>query len=239
MAIRALRFEGKWISRGDLLAGLLSLWGASGFLYLVQALLAYRRRLADARTSLAALTGINAALRLDAEELTTQAYLDELTGALNRHGLRDLLTRQIRVPHLLGLPCALLLADLDHFKLVNDKYGHLEGDAVLREFVQLVQAQLRGTDRLVRWGGEEFLIVCPGTTAEQALVLAEAVRAAVAAHRWADGKTLTVSCGVAALTEVDDFSAALARADAALYRAKQSGRNCVAFERGPVLPEPA
>lgn len=239
MAIRSVRFEGKWVSRSDLLAGLLTLWGASGLVYLVHALLAYRRHLADARTSLAALTGINAALRLDAEELASQAYLDELTGALNRHGLRDLLTRGIRVPHLLDLPCALLLADLDHFKLINDKYGHLDGDAVLRDFVRLVQAQLRGTDRLVRWGGEEFLIVCPGTDAGQALALANALRAAVAAHAWEGGKTLTVSLGVSSMTAADDFSAALARTDAALYRAKQSGRNCVAFERGPVVTEPA
>ncbi|TFW13332.1 GGDEF domain-containing protein [Massilia arenosa] len=229
LTIKSLRFEGKWISQTQLYAGLVAMWGTGGLLYVLGALVAYRRNLREARAHLASLTGINKALKLEKDELAGQVYVDELTGAMNRQGLRELLTRHLKTPSLLEQPCSLVFVDLDNFKQVNDRCGHLIGDQVLRAFAQLAQRSIRLTDKLVRWGGEEFLIICPGTDSTQALQFAEKLRATLEHHDWPAALAVTASFGVATLAEGEDFGRALDRADQALYRSKNTGRNRVTF----------
>lgn len=165
------------------------------------------------------------------EELSRAASHDPLTGAYNRrHGLSALkaeLARCLRFGHTMSL----VMFDLDHFKAINDGYGHPCGDRVLSSVVERVVKILRDTDVFCRWGGEEFLILLPETSGKEALTLAERARAAIEAKPVAGCGDVAVpiaaSFGVAGLGEkCEQPDAFIARVDRALYRAKDSGRNC-------------
>jgi diguanylate cyclase (GGDEF)-like protein len=135
-------------------------------------------------------------------------------------------------------PCALLFLDLDHFKALNDGYGHPAGDAVLQEFSTLVHTLLRGMDTVGRWGGEEFVALLPETDTEGALAAAERIRAAVAAHIFAPGGgvRLTCSVGIAAYPfDSEERDGLLRAADQAMYGAKKLGRNQVRTANDPAV----
>lgn len=162
-------------------------------------------------------------LRAELEHLATR---DSLTNALTRRYMDEACARELERSRRTGQPLAFLMMDLDHFKAVNDTHGHQVGDRVLVEFVAKVQRQLRKTDLLGRFGGEEFALVLPGTALEPALTVAERIRKACIPR---DGEVgCTVSIGVTlSLPENDTLDKMLARADSALYQAKHSGRNRV------------
>jgi len=125
----------------------------------------------------------------------------------------------------------LMLMDLDHFKEINDQYGHELGDRVLERVAALLREQGREQDFVGRWGGEEFLVVMPETDPAQARIAAERIRAAVAALDWSDLqpglRQVTLCSGISQMEEPESFSSAIARADRALYRGKALGRNRV------------
>jgi diguanylate cyclase (GGDEF)-like protein len=179
-----------------------------------------RARLAAQKKELADALALN-------RELATR---DALTGLLNRRAMAELLAREhMRIERGQG-PLTLALLDIDHFKRINDELGHGAGDEVLRRFSSVVQAQLRAADALARWGGEEFLLVMPGTRAEEAGIALERLRVAVAAGGFdaiAPQLKVGFSAGVAQVHEGETQDAAIDRADRALYRAKQAGRNRV------------
>jgi diguanylate cyclase (GGDEF)-like protein len=161
------------------------------------------------------------------------ALTDPLTGLFNRRGLieaaRDLAEKYARKA---GKPIAVLAFDLDHFKSINDRFGHAVGDDVIKLFASTANSSLRLTDFVVRLGGEEFAAIMPGTV-EDGLVVAERIRAAFeTAGRTVSGCYVgaTVSVGVAAHETAANLDALLARADAALYAAKANGRNRVEIE---------
>lgn len=160
-------------------------------------------------------------------ELERLSMTDTLTGALNRFGLgqrgAEVLARARRFQH----PLALLLLDLDHFKRVNDEHGHPAGDEVLRRFAATVRANLRVSDIFGRWGGEEFLVLAPHQTREEAIKLAEKLRRAIEAAEFPEGVRLTTSVGVSQCAPDQTLDALIERADRALYRAKEGGRNRV------------
>lgn len=224
--IRAIKFNGKWISQANLLMLLVGAWLLFGVSRLLAELLEFRLHLRATRYRLRQLQSINQALKLETQELAGQVRTDQLTGALNREGLREYLMTlwQDDIPVKSGV-CA-IFADLDHFKIINDTYGHLAGDEVLRQFARLVQCEIRAGDRLARWGGEEFLIICPQTQADQARGLAEKLRQTIANGAWPQKMQVTCSFGVAAYIPGEDFGAMIKRADDALYKAKANGRNC-------------
>ncbi|MCW2249357.1 diguanylate cyclase (GGDEF)-like protein [Azospirillum fermentarium] len=173
-------------------------------------------------------------LRQMNEKLRRQSRTDSLTGIGNRSYLNERLPQEIDRARRYGRPFAVVLLDIDHFKAINDLYGHLTGDAVLRHFTTVIRATVRTTDMPGRWGGEEFLVLCPETTAEQALALAQRLCTAVRAHDFPTGRTHTVSAGVAALIPDDTVDGLLHRADAGLYRAKAEGRDrAMALTPGP------
>lgn len=153
------------------------------------------------------------------------ALLDGLTGAYNRHGLSAIWEGVLRHARVSDTNVALLLFDIDHFKSINDRHGHDVGDDVLRETVAVFKARLRASDYVVRWGGEEFLIVLPGASTGQACQIAEALRADLAAHEFPVAGGVTGSFGIGSVTTADDFETALKKADEALYQAKYAGRN--------------
>ena len=227
--LRSIKFHGKWIRQNDLLLMLVSVWILCALVWLANALMHYRAQLRSSSDRLALLSQINNALELETRELAGQVHFDSLTGALNREGLRDGLMNkwQYRGPQ--GELMSVVFIDLDHFKRVNDTHGHAAGDEVLRTFAMAVQGAIRTTDKLVRWGGEEFLIVCLGTGGTEALALAEKLRAVMQNQAWPCGLQMTASFGVTALQPGEDIGEAIKRADDALYRAKASGRNCVLY----------
>lgn len=163
-------------------------------------------------------------------QLAQLAITDKLTGAVNRRGLDEAFKSAIPLADPDSRPLAVILADIDKFKSVNDSRGHLVGDILLREFTSILRRAARATDTVGRWGGEEFLILCPQTTLEQALRLAEHLRASVQAHVFAEIGSKTSSFGVAVLRKGETADDLVKRADEALYQAKEGGRNRVCPE---------
>ncbi|WBH17430.1 sensor domain-containing diguanylate cyclase [Sphingomonas radiodurans] len=167
----------------------------------------------------------------DELELRLIAQLDHLTGALTRRGFVEQAEREIARSRRYDRPSALMMLDLDHFKSVNDTYGHAAGDQVLLQVTEIAKVALRPSDVFGRLGGEEFAVLLPETNGDEAFIVADRLREAIAnyAVRLPNGEPLTVtaSFGVAALGPAHtSFPAWLESADAMLYAAKSSGRNC-------------
>ncbi len=157
------------------------------------------------------------------------AFMDPLTGVNNRATMSTTFNREIEMARRHAMPLALAILDIDHFKLINDKYGHAAGDCVLKQLAQTVMRCIRNTDILFRYGGEEFTVLLSNTAPGGAVLLAERIRRAVEKTACAYNDTtmpVTVSLGVAFLKEGDTEVALFERADNALYQAKYEGRNC-------------
>jgi diguanylate cyclase (GGDEF)-like protein len=169
--------------------------------------------------------------RRERDAARLSADRDELTGVCNRRSLERQLHAQVDAARAGGPGLALLFLDIDHFKAINDNYGHATGDVVLRELARRIGAELRSRDRLGRWGGEEFVVLLPDAGIEDARAMSERVRRMVAEQPVAVGAMevpATLSIGLAVFDPIrDDASTLVARADAALYRAKAGGRNRV------------
>ena len=169
--------------------------------------------------------------RIAEDKIRHLANFDALTGLPNRRQFEAVLGGQVDRVARSGEPALLLMLDIDHFKQVNDRFGHQVGDEVLRYFSKRAAAEMRDTDRLGRYGGEEFLAVLTATEdASSAHLAAERVRDGVAKHDWgrvAPDLQVTVSLGVAVCQPDESIEQLLARADAALYAAKRAGRDCV------------
>ncbi|MEZ5292760.1 MAG: GGDEF domain-containing protein [Vicinamibacterales bacterium] len=181
------------------------------------------------------------------QALMREARTDALTGLPNRRATEEFAVRELARQSRTGRPTAFVLCDVDHFKRVNDERGHDSGDRTIRAVGELLATVVRTTDRVGRWGGEEFLIVLPETTIADAVVLAERMRSRVEGAALASGPegSITLSAGVAAMASFTGepdarLAVALKAADAALYRAKAEGRNrvVVAGDAGPAASEP-
>jgi len=176
-------------------------------------------------------------------ELETLAETCPLTGVANRRGFDEALAKAVRRSRRTGLPMALLMLDMDHFKAVNDTYGHQAGDVALCTFAKVLRKAARRPDDVVaRYGGEEFAVILPDCDAEGAVTVAESVRdllraAAIPNPRGADGKA-TTSLGIASVGENEtvDADVLVSRADAALYIAKHSGRDRYAVAGRDTVP---
>lgn len=156
------------------------------------------------------------------------AELDELTGSFNRRSIMRMLEEEIARSQRAGAPCSIALIDLDWFKRINDAYGHPTGDEVLRAFAITTFANIRTIDRFGRYGGEEFLLVLPGTATDAAFAMVDRLRSIIADLDWSafsPGMRLTISAGVATLRANETSDNLLARADSALYASKARGRD--------------
>jgi len=178
-----------------------------------------------------ALSASNARLALALDQVRELSERDELTGLPNRRSILVRVTEEKALFARGGPAFAVALLDVDHFKRVNDRFGHATGDEVLRVFAEIVSGRLRTTDHIARYGGEEFLLLLRSTSdAAAAVAAAERFRAAVNEHPWATIEAelaVTCSIGLTLCSAEDSVPAMLARADAALYRAKSAGRNTV------------
>jgi diguanylate cyclase len=184
------------------------------------------------RTGVLTLADLTEQKRIE-ERLRRLAARDELTDTLSRGRFFEVVREELSRATRYSRPVALAMLDLDHFKSINDRFGHRAGDDVLRAIAGLMTRGLRSQDQVGRYGGEEFAILLPETPLEAAREVLERTRQAIEELRFEfDGKqvTVTASVGVVALRADEPIEAALARADAALYRAKGAGRNRVVAE---------
>jgi diguanylate cyclase len=158
---------------------------------------------------------------------------DSLTELRSRRYFDLSISKEIEEAHERGTPLCLVMADIDHFKRINDTFGHLIGDEILKNFSSLVLSNVKGRDIVARYGGEEFALILPHTDLEGATRLTEQIRSQLAGKKWTvkrDGQPvgkLTASFGVAELCRGEDAERLVRRADASLYEAKNAGRNCV------------
>jgi diguanylate cyclase (GGDEF)-like protein len=161
------------------------------------------------------------------KELNRLSVTDKLTGLFNRVKIDDLLDGEIHRAQRFAQTFGLIMLDIDHFKMVNDTHGHQVGDQVLIDVAQILRSNIRQTDEVGRWGGEEFIIVCPQSDENGTFNLAEILRTKLATHEFFVGGHKTASFGVTAYRAEDTSKDIVGRADAALYQAKQKGRNQV------------
>ena len=175
----------------------------------------------------AGLADAEKALREKNRLLQELSITDKLTGVYNRHHLDEVLNEEFERAARYNRPLSIVLFDLDNFKEVNDHFGHQTGDTVLKDFAALVTASIRQSDIFGRWGGEEFLLICPESTAQQSSAVADKVRRLMADHPFPGGFCQTVSAGVSENGGFDNADQLILAADRQLYSAKSSGRNRV------------
>lgn len=166
-------------------------------------------------------------LKVSNEKLEQTAAVDSLTGAYNRRRFDDDLSLIIKKREKNGSTFSLVFMDVDHFKNINDQYGHKKGDLVLQRISELIKKNIRSTDSLFRWGGDEFIVILPDAKLENAEKIAEKLRKNIASHNFGIGQNITFSIGVGEYHSEEDTDQVLMRLDEALFAAKSGGRNCV------------
>ena len=177
------------------------------------------------------LAAMQGKLKIMISELEQLARTDELTGAWNRRRFEETVATEMDRLRRYGQRLSLMILDVDHFKKINDLYGHSIGDQVLIDLSNTIRSSLRGSDSLIRWGGEEFVILCPNTTAETVSKLAERLRKEIASVKFREVGNITLSFGVAECGAEETWEQWLRRADKALYLAKSGGRDQVKIIR--------
>ena len=160
------------------------------------------------------------------KELKRLSEVDPLTGAYNRNKYKEIIGKEIDRAKRYKYPLSVIMIDVDFFKAINDKYGHVTGDEVLKDIVSLITGNIRSGDYLIRWGGEEFLVIAPYASLNNAYLLSEKLRIQAELHYFSyKGIQITLSSGIAELMENENETSFIKRADNALYKAKNSGRN--------------
>lgn len=222
---------GEWISAEMLYLVIIIAWMTAIIIEAAVRLLALFRRSSLDTSKIRHLTDYANALQEQTDLYKELSTHDALTGVFNRNGIAkvidDLFTKNSS-----NTDVAVLLLDIDHFKRVNDKRGHDMGDVILKEFAKIISENIRPKDAFARWGGEEFIIVSPGTSLTAAAKFAEKLRVNIAAKKYGveEISGISASFGVTVARIDDTFEDAFKRADVALYRAKELKRNCVVVE---------
>jgi diguanylate cyclase (GGDEF)-like protein len=216
--IDKIEFVGDWISAEYWYLGILCVWMILATTYGISQWLLLRRRHYEQRKKIHDLES-------EKEKYRQLSTLDALTNLLNRHGIE----RFVETLQKTNVPASVIIIDVDHFKRVNDQRGHYGGDRVLRAMGDILRTHTRNTDGLGRWGGEEFVLVCPGASLAKASDLAEKLRHRIMETNFIpeDPLPITASFGVAGSSADQSFEEAFRQADQALYLAKSKGRNCV------------
>jgi len=230
IVVDRIEFHGKLIPPATFRLAVIGLWLLAAFGYLLAYASATRRALLNTQRSKLSLQRINEALRLESNTFQRMARRDPLTGILNRQGLGDELVRIARKGEDKLFPLSLVFMDIDHFKRINDQYGHNVGDQVIKDIAEVVKADIQRHDLFARWGGEEFLLICPSTEPHEARRIAERLRHLIATREWPAGIRVTSSFGVAESLAGEDLIDSIKRADEAMYRAKRKGRDRVELQ---------
>lgn len=222
---------GELLPAGTWYLGVALIWLLSNVLFIARHLIVQERRIRNDAKRLSTLANFSNSLQQQSQRYKLLSSIDPLTGALNRNGFAAEMSQRVANGKLVR-NTTMMVVDLDHFKHINDTHGHDAGDAVLRETTQVIHKNTRASDLFVRWGGEEFVLLCEGIEAQQAILVAEKIRASVEAMRTRyreDVIPVTVSIGIAVAESQESFDDLFHRADQALYRAKHNGRNCTAL----------
>lgn len=227
LEIRGLCFKGKKIAKEDLTTGIVGVWFVTFFMILVIRFFDYSRERAAAKKKREELEKNLKALEIEKTEYEKSSKEDPLTGCLNRAGFSSILMREQENLVKNDSPVSFVILDIDHFKRINDQYGHSVGDEVLVNLCKLIQSKIRNTDALVRWGGEEFVILCSDTPIQNAQFLAEKLRMAIENTQLIKQQQVTCSFGIAEMVAGEDPKRLFERADKALYASKENGRNRV------------
>ena len=227
LEIRGLCFKGKKIAKVDLVTILVVIWFVTFLIILVIRFFDYSRERVANKRKQEELEKNLAALQIEKSEYEKSSKEDPLTGCLNRAGFSSILLREQENLSKNGCPVSFVILDIDHFKDVNDTYGHSVGDEVLVNLTRLIRDKIRNTDALVRWGGEEFVILCSDTPIQNAQFLAEKLRVAIDGAVLIKQQQVTCSFGIAEMIPGEDPKKLFERADKALYSAKEGGRNRV------------
>ncbi len=164
---------------------------------------------------------------LQANQLKKVAAIDTLTKAYNRSKITEVLEHEIEIARRYKIDLSLIMFDLDHFKEINDSYGHQVGDFVLEKVADIIRATIRKTDYFGRWGGEEFVMLLPQTNLEGAKILAKRTAGSIESYKFDDVGKVTASFGLTEFRPEDDIDRLIKRVDDALYKAKNSGRNLI------------
>lgn len=232
MIIERIEISGKYITDRSLYLLLIGAWTLSAVAFFVSTLRKAKIEVHLNTQRQQQLEALNRLLNQEQKELEERLTRDPLTGVLNRNGLAPLFKQSWDSDSTALL--SLILIDIDHFKKINDTYGHNIGDQVLLAFAQVLSENTRTHDLLARWGGEEFVLACPDTNLENACGLAEKLRRCIDENEWPKALQVTASFGVAQMFNGESPTDFIARADKALYVAKAQGRNCVrASTQGP------
>jgi diguanylate cyclase (GGDEF)-like protein len=227
LEIRGISFKGKIISEVKIASILVAIWFVTFLIILIIRFLEYSREHALNKRKREELEKNLQALEIEKNDFEKLSKEDPLTGCLNRAGFSSVLTREQERRNKQGLPVSFVILDIDNFKEINDTYGHTVGDEVLVNLSKLVQSKIRNTDVLVRWGGEEFVILCGNTPLQNAQVLAEKLRESIEKTKLIAERRITCSFGVAEMLPFEDAKELFNRADKALYASKSAGRNRV------------
>ncbi|MEO8061948.1 MAG: GGDEF domain-containing protein [Pseudomonadota bacterium] len=223
--IDKIEFTGDWISAESWYLGILCIWMILATTYGVSKWLILRRKHREQRQKIHELVDSNAQLQDEKDKFQKLSSVDGLTKVLNRHGIDQFVASLTTA----NAPTSVIVIDLDHFKRVNDHRGHYAGDRVLQTVGEVLRMHTRNTDGLGRWGGEEFVLVCPGASLSKAAELAEKLRQKILQTNFIpeDPVSISASFGVATSQPGASFEDAFRQADEALYLAKSRGRNCV------------
>ncbi|WP_221075340.1 GGDEF domain-containing protein [Agarivorans aestuarii] len=226
LSLHSVQFSGKWLQAKDLYLALLGIWLVSITYAFFSVTRGVKEQHQQSNKHALELNKINSYLSIERDNYEFMAKTDPLTSCFNRAGLSSIFGDIIIEYAEIGMPASIVLFDIDHFKKINDQYGHDEGDKVLVNLANLVRQQIREGDYLARWGGEEFLVVCAHTRLKGACALAEHLRKSIENTILSEETRITSSFGVAEINSgfLDQW---IKRADEALYQAKESGRNKV------------
>lgn len=223
--LHSIEWQGNLIPREQWYLGIIVVWLAFLFSVLVYRVWRLKSEIDSHYARAQNLQQLNQILDTKSKYFEKMAKTDPLTGVSNRGGMGDFLLREIRNHIETGNPLTVILLDVDHFKQINDTYGHDHGDAVLVKVARTLVEYLRTSDAVARWGGEEFLLVCPNTSLESGKALAEKLRYRIK-NLTSDSCKISASFGVATLGN-ESIEKLIKRVDEALYRAKQNGRDRV------------
>jgi diguanylate cyclase (GGDEF)-like protein len=223
--INQIEFVGDWISTENWYLIILLAWLGFGTAFALIRLIHLQRAERQQLAKISDLVVSNSQLRTETDKFRKLSTVDALTNAFNRHGIEQIIeSLEIRLN-----ATSIIMLDIDHFKRINDRRGHDVGDRVLQKLSEIILKNTRNTDKLGRWGGEEFILICPNTSVGFAVALAEKLRLVIfdGVFETDNPIAVTASFGVAAVLPNEAFATAFKRADEALYEAKALGRNCV------------
>ncbi|MDN4501112.1 GGDEF domain-containing protein [Alteromonadaceae bacterium BrNp21-10] len=227
--LQKIVWEGSWLTQAALYKIIIVTWVVCILSLLIYRIVTLNLQLKKNQRYQDELLSINELLSLKNKKIEDLANTDQLTGLLNRLGIREALYNGLKDWKTNRQPFTFVLMDIDHFKKLNDSFGHDAGDLVLQHTAQRLSDNIRRTDFLARWGGEEFILVCPNTNLDDAMIVAEQLRehlASMVITEIPNIGSITASFGVSTMT-TPDLKALFKDADDALYQAKEQGRNKV------------